>query len=65
MGVSRFLNCGEPPPMKVGANSAAKRFWLPVSMILVIQIALGISTADRFGITYDEYNHLPVGLLNL
>jgi hypothetical protein len=36
-----------------------------VSIILVIQIALGISTANRFGITYDEYNHLPVGLLNL
>ena|ERR1700722_14996147 len=51
--------------MNLGSNSAARRFWLPVSVILLIQITLGISTANRFGITYDEYNHLPVGLLNL
>jgi hypothetical protein len=50
--------------MKVGSTSAG-RFWLPVSILLVIRSALAISAAGQLGITYDEYNHLPVGLMNL
>src|SRR6516162_592713 len=41
------------------------RFWLPVSLLLGIHAALGITAAGQLTATHDEYWHLPIGLLNL
>ena len=48
-----------------GRKRTLVRFWLPVTALLAIHAALGITAAGQLTTTHDEYWHLPIGLLNL
>jgi hypothetical protein len=48
-----------------GRKRTLVRFWLPVTALLALHAALGITAAGQLTTTHDEYWHLPIGLLNL